>query len=328
MAPRLLTETPDMVRFITALSAFMVATAAFAQTTPVTTVTQPLIIRSPSDNLKDTFTFGPDTCAQTLTLNWTYTPSFGVVCSDITFWATDASSCGDAPVGADVPYTSASYATVLSARTGPIYVKVAELPGFVSTTLADGGVTSATTCGAADTYKVHRICGAATAGSLGSCQVFGGATTTKLHASDLKLVYDTQPPSAPVITGSTATNATATIAFTVNADALHVQAITTASTDGGDAASVTHPVEIASTGSAKVTELQNNTTYTVQLRFIDAAGNVGPLSDPITVTPILTYGFWGAYRAAGGTDQGGCSISWGLMPMLAALWFMMRRASR
>ena len=204
MAPRLLHETPDMVRFITALSAFLMATTALAQPLPTTVNVQPLSIRAPSDPLKDSLYLAPDQCAETLSLSWAYTPTYGVVCSDVTFWSTDANVCGDAPVGADVPYPSStvSYPTGLSARTGPVTVKVSELPGFISTTLSDGGVTVAATCGAADTYKVHRICGVATAGSFGTCNSFGTPAPsikcawTSLRPAGMRAPYTAAPGKA------------------------------------------------------------------------------------------------------------------------------------
>jgi hypothetical protein len=174
---------------------------------------------------------------------------------------------------------------------------------------------------------------------LTGCNLVTG-TTSKLHASELNFVYDTKPPTAPVITGSTATNGTAKIAFTVNSDAANVIATTAEVFDGGKGDSVDHPQDIASTGSIKITGLVDNHAYQVTLRFIDAAGNVGPESDSIVVTPIPTHGFWGAYRDAGGFDEGGCSaapetgasgssLAWLVMPILALAWFTtMRRASR
>ena len=326
MAPRLLTETPDMVRFITALSAFVVATAALAQT-PTTTITQPLVIRKPSDSLKDRFTFRGDWCDQTITLNWVYTQTFGLVCSEITFWSTTG-TCGDAPVSGDVRYPdSTASLAALATRSGPINIKVSELPGFVSTKLDDGGVTVGTACGAEDSSIPNYICGSATGGSIGGCQGSFGTTPTKLHPQ-FQLIYDTKAPTAPIITSTSGTDGTALVNFTINSDAANVQALVTEVIDGGAGTPMEYPDEPASTGHVKIKNLVNNTTYAVRLRFSDEVGNVGPYSAEQLVTPILTYGFWGAYQGAGGTNEGGCSVSWGLMPILAALWFMMRRASR
>ncbi len=317
MAPRLLSETPDMTRFITALSAFLISTAALAQTT---VSTQPIVIRLPGDPLSESFSFRKDRCDQTITLNWSYTPTFGAVCSEVTFWSTTG-TCGDARLSGDVPYQEATTTPSVTNKSGEIRIKVSELPGFVTTTLDDGGVAVGTACGADNSQIKNFVCGSAT-----GCAVFGGATPPKYHPQ-FQLIYDSKPPTAPVITSVSGTDGTALVNFTTNSDAANVQAETTELTDGG-ADPVVYSAESASTGRIKVKNLTNNTTYSVRLRFIDAVGNEGPYSDPLEVTPILTYGFWGAYKQAGGTNEGGCSVSWGLMPIVAALWFMMRRAAR
>jgi hypothetical protein len=228
----------------------------------------------------------------------------------------------------DIFLKTISYQTLSAIPQGNFDVKVPELPGFISQTLEDGGVTTVTTaCGDLNEEKTHLVCGSANAGTLGSCVNYGN--TTKLKASPLKLKYDTLPPSAPSISEVIGTNGTATLSFTINADATYaVASVTEVSTDGGADVTTERAQANAETGKVKVTGLTNGRPYILRLRFVDAAGNVGPLSEPVSVTPVRTVGFWGVYKDAGGTDVGGCSMSWGLMPILAALLFMMRRASR
>lgn len=318
-----------MARIISVLTAVLLATSALAQTTTTQTITDALIVRTQTSDFQDQITFGPSDCATTFTVRYKYTPTLGTACSDITFFATDLTSCPDTQRDGDLFLKTVSYLTLAAIPQGNFDVKVPELPGFVAQTLEDGGVTTVTTaCGDLGKEKIHLVCGSANAGTLGSCVNYG-STTTKLKASPLKLKYDTLPPSAPSITEVLGTNGTATLTFTINADATYAEAtVTEVSTDGGVDVTTQRPQANAETGKVKVTGLTNGVPYILQLRFIDAAGNVGPLSDAVGVTPVRTVGFWGVYKDAGGTDEGGCSVSWGLMPMLAALLFMMRRSSR
>jgi len=326
MASRLLHETPDMARLISALFLVLFANAALAQSTQV--ITQPLIIRGPNSDFEEQISFGPSKCDMTYSVRWKYTSSLGVACSGVTFWSTTATICGDAPVSGDVTYPEVSQAVLTVNPTGTFDVKVAELPGFKAQTLADGGVTTATSCGGLNQEIEHLVCGSAAGGTLGVGCGFGGTTPPKLKASPLKLKYDTKPPTAPEITDAIATNGTAILTHAVNADAVFVIPVVTEVLDGGTGATTEQESRAAENNKVKVTGLTNGTTYNIQLKFVDLAGNVGPLSDSRAVTPIPTFGFWGAYQAVGGTDTGGCSVSWGLMPILAALLFMMRRASR
>lgn len=314
-----------MIRFTSVIFAVMVAQSAFGQSPAIT---QPLIIRGGTNNFDDPIRFGPSRCGETVRLTWTYTPSLGTACSELTLWSTAQSSCGDGPASGDVTYPSVSQVVLVGAKTGAIDVKLVELPGFVSQTLSDGGVTNPVVCGAPDTLVEHLICGSATSGGLTGCFNLP-LTPPKMRASPMKLVFDTKPPTAPVIVEENATNESATITFEKNTDAAFVVATATEVVeDGGAPDPVESPKAAATQGTVKVTDLTNNRTYSVQLHFIDAADNVGPKSEPVLVTPIPTVGFWGAYQRAGGTDQGGCSISLGLMPILAAAWFIIRSVSR
>lgn len=61
--------------------------------------------------------------------------------------------------------------------------------------------------------------------------------------------------------------------------------------------------------------LVNGTSYAVAVAGTDAYGNVGPLSEPICMTPEVTTDFWDAYKDAGGGAGGGfCATSGAGMP--------------
>ncbi|MBS1149495.1 MAG: fibronectin type domain protein, partial [Myxococcaceae bacterium] len=68
------------------------------------------------------------------------------------------------------------------------------------------------------------------------------------------------------------------------------------------------------------------TTYDVQARGEDGAGNFSEPSALVAATPRLTRGFWATYRNAGGAEQGGCSAVHGLPLLLAGgLWLLRRK---
>ena len=127
-----------MVRPLPFFAALVLTSSAFSQTTMINT--SPLIIRTQTSDLEDSFTFGPEMCGASYTVRWKYTASFGQVCGDITFWATDAASCGTDPGADDHPLATVSVLSLSTIPTSTIAVKIAELPGFASRTLSDGGL--------------------------------------------------------------------------------------------------------------------------------------------------------------------------------------------
>ncbi len=330
-----------MSRFVAIFIALSLAGPALGQTTTTANiVTQAFIIRTPESDFVDTITFRGDACEATYSVKYKYTQGFapGGICSDFVIWATDAKACADAPASNEPPLLTVGQYSLTATPTQVFNVHIAALPGFVTSTLSDGGVTSATACGDPNikTTVTHRICGAATPGTLGSISPCAYVTTStaKLKASELKLIYDTEPPVAPVIEGEPkGANGQATILFQANTDAAKVVPVVTLVGVDGGADEPTDPraaVPIVSTARrVSITGLQNYRTYRVQLYFIDAAGNEGPLSAPAFVTPIKTVGFWQIYKDAGGTSEGGCSSTGlGLLPLLAGVWLFLRRTSR
>ena len=204
-----------------------------------------------------------------------------------------------------------------------IHVKPECLDAFKAATTSDGG--TLLPCGSPTPFtRTQKICGSveyAVAGFNGVC-----GPVSHYAAVPLKLVYDTEPPSAPTVTEHVPQDKGVRVSFTVGADttAVLIEAQGPADPDYRPLAEV---AVTSTTGSIKGENLENNVTYSVRLRAKDAAGNVSEPSDAFTETPILTLGFWGFYKDAGGTDAGGCSVGAGLMPLLLVA-FAFRRARK
>ncbi|MFT3709513.1 MAG: hypothetical protein QM817_17945 [Archangium sp.] len=285
------------------------------------TITTPQIaFRRLGDTASESYTFGAAQCNDTLTVSWTNTTTTQYVstCSSnsMKVWSTTG-ECSNTPPADAVRYDDIPGLTLQTIRQGTFNVKIAELPGFSNSLTTDGGVV---TCGSPGISKTHRVCGAID--YIAFTGTFCGSTTSTATATALRLVYDTQPPSAPVITEYGAQDQGVKITFTVDSDTATVQLEVKSPTDAdfkvikdGDAVS-----QKTITGSG----LLNQTTYDVRLRAVDAAGNISDPSASVAVTPIKTLGFYGYFRQVGGSD-GGCSAGIGIFPALA-LWFFVRRA--
>ena len=283
------------------------------------------IIRVDNPNLA-TYTFGAAECNATLTVGWTNTVTairFDLCTPNpLKIWAT-AGECLDTGPGVDdTRYDDVPNLTLTRILTGTFPVKISGLPAFKATTTTDGG--TLLPCGGSLPFtKTQQICGSV---DYSIPSTLGCGTASHYPAVALKLVYDTQPPSPPVITDYAPQDKGVRMGFTVGSDTTTVlmEAQGPADTDYRQLAEVATTI---AKGSIKGEHLENNVTYNVRLRARDAAGNVSDPSDAIMVTPILTLGFWGYYKDAGGTDSGGCSVGAGLMPLLFAA-FAFRRARK
>ncbi len=308
------------LRLVT-LSTFLVATASLAQTTQVL---PRLAITRPDDPNVDTYTFGADQCSATLTLNWTNTLttlSASCLTNPLKLWST-AGECQETGPGADdTRYDEVPFLTLVGIRGGSFSVKIAELPDFKTTAIADGGTNLP--CGDPTPFtKTHKVCGMV---DYAISSGFGCGTAQHQMATPLKLVYDTQPPSPPTIDDSTAQDKGVRVAFTLVSSDTSTVLLEVKGPDDLDWRQLNEVP--ATNGVITGSGLQNNVPYQVRLRAKDGAGNVSDPSAEITVTPILTLGFWGFYKDAGGTEQGGCSVGAGLMPLLFAA-FAFRRARK
>lgn len=302
----------------------LVPALAFAQAVPTV-----LYIDVSGYPAVPTYTYNTG-CDTPITAEWVYNPTLAIgvgnLCGSLTIWATTG-ECGDtANTGAgDLPFDVATVqaTTVLLTKTQTFMVTPSALPSFKTTTLADGGVTSASTCGATGVTITNKIC-ASIQTSVAAC---GFTTASYLHATPLSMVYDTQPPGAPVITLASPEDSSASITFTADTDANTViaQFRVTGTTDFIGS---TDPVT-ATVGVIKVPGLTNGTSYDVQLVAIDGAKNVSTPSAIASVIPVHTVGFFGTARANGSTEQGGCSATGSLLPLAGlALALALARKSR
>jgi hypothetical protein len=91
--------------------------------------------------------------------------------------------------------------------------------------------------------------------------------------------------------------------------------------------------------NANVTGLSNGATYAVAVATVDSYDNVGPLSNPVCVSPAPVVDFWTRYKGAGGAAGGGvCSLEAPGAPIggttltvgmaIAAIAFLRRRKGR
>lgn len=304
-----------MLRLAT-LCTLLTGAASFAQTV----LPRLAIVRLDDPNL-DTYTFGVAECNDTLTLGWTNTLTIPLTaCSSnpLKIWST-AGECQETPGTADTRYEDVPSLTLNTIRQGTFSVKIAELPEFKTTTTADGGTNLPCASGVVTT-KIHRICASVEyANFTGTC-----GAAQRQTATSLKLVFDTQPPSPPEITEVSAQDQAVRLGFTVDSDT----SVVTLEVKGPTDADWREIAETASTnGLIRGDKLENNVPYFARLRARDAAGNASEPSTEIQVTPIRTVGFWGYYKDAGGTEQGGCSVGVGLLPLLLAA-FAFRRARK
>lgn len=269
-------------------------------------------------------------CDTALSVEWLFTSSLAVgvgsLCGSLTLWATSG-ECGDVAdtANGDVPFDAASVtaATMVSTQSAAFTITPSALPSFTSTTLADGGVSTASTCGAAGITVTNKLC-ASVQTSVTAC---GFSTATYLHAVPLTLVYDAVPPVAPTVSDTQPEESAARLDFSASSDSATVYAQYRES--GSTAAWNTTDAVIATVGFVDIPNLVNGTSYDVQLFATDAAGNVSPASDLVTVIPVHTVGFFGTVRADGGTEEGGCSTAGGAWPLVALLlvgWLRSRPA--
>lgn len=298
---------PAMSRFFAVL-ALLGSLAASAQTSSI--LTAPFTIRMAADLTNATHLFGASSCNTTLVVQWSVTLFSGTPNGPMKLWATKG-ECGDAPAAGDHSFDDVPWPNWQAAKQGTFNLKPAELPVFSSSTTSDDAGTTGNVCGTGGVSLSNQICGAYPY----MTSLYAG-TNTWMRASPLKLVYDTLPPAAPVISNVTAMDGSARVFFSIDSDTVTVEV----QVKGPDDADFLRRAEVTSSVSAlSVTGLRNSVEYRIRLIASDAAGNVSEPSAEVTATPIKTVGFWGSYRAAGGTDQAGCSAVPAGMPFLALL---------
>lgn len=289
----------------------LVASTAVAQTTGTTTVT--FGIRETPSATSDQLIIGASSCGTSRVVYWVWNQIGLTACNNMRIWATE-NSCANEPASGDKEYDSVS---VLLFRqvgsSGSFTINIDDLPGFAKTD-------TTTPCGGATTLtKEHKIC--ASAPTALQC---GLQNTTFTTATPLRIIYDAQPPNAPIISEVLAQDKALKVDFSVSSDTTEL--IPFIRPQGTTDYTRRPTVSLGSGREIVIDGLLNGTTYDVLLRAIDGAGNESADSEPGSGTPRRTVGFWGTYREAGGTDTGGCSMAPGLAPLFALGWFFRRRS--
>jgi hypothetical protein len=262
-------------------------------------------------------------CGATITGTFT-TVNLPIVCSDLQLWVTSG-ECADAPVaGVDLILDPVLQSTLQipanrSTFTDMRQIAVADLPAFKNASLDGGAV-----CGTEGVDIVHKWCaGLKTTSFDVNCPT---TSVSVLHAvMPVTIEYDTQPPAQPSMTAEPLDSA-ASLTFSVDTsqtDSIEVQDRVAGT---GDFTKVN--TLAGTTTSTTVPNLVNGTTYEFRIVAFDAAGNESDPSDPVSVTPRESKGFWGACRDAGCPPQGCSATGAGLgLIALAALW-VSRRSRR
>ncbi|HEX8699591.1 MAG TPA: MXAN_2561 family MXYO-CTERM-anchored protein [Myxococcaceae bacterium] len=280
----------------------LTSSAALGQTLALTTPNNETSLRVPKQP-----------CDLPRTVNWAYNGAGP--CSDLEFWIQKGTTCDDkAPTGATgLPKVSLS--TLANTRTGSISFEVGELPGFSGT--------DAVSCPADNREDQYRLCAAV--------RQFGGIVGTECTATpqkdDLEVVYDAKPPSAPSLEDVQGLDQALSIRVAAPTDASEIT-VTVERTDG--TAFTRTLTQSADQTLFRVERLENNVTYRVTARALDAAENESEPSAALEGTPIFTKGFFDRYVEANGQETGGCGaagmgLAGGWVLAVLGFWLSSRR---
>src|SRR5207249_4281577 len=140
-------------------------------------------------------------------------------------------------------------------------------PSGTGTTYTDTGLSPSTSY----TYRVRAV---DAAGNLGAYSNSAGATTPAAG--------DTQPPSAPgTLTASATSSTQINLAWGAASDNVGVTGYRIERCQGAGCSTFTQIAAPSGTGTTYTdTALSANTSYGYQVRAVDAAGNLGPYSNP------------------------------------------------
>lgn len=276
--------------------------AAFGQTS----ATEPFVLQV--NGVSEVIIY-PETCSQTLLGKW-FSTATQPACDPMKLWATTG-ECGDTPGASDVRFNDVPVTSLVNGS-GEFSIRVSTLPGFKD---------AATPCGGSPFELTHKICGALSLSTGFDCTF----TTTRsvLRATPANLIYDTEPPPTPTLDGVSELDRALQIWFTATDGVVAVEVWIRAEgetdwTYVGDSS--------AASGSARIQDLTNGVLYEVAVYALDAAGNASEASNVLSGRPRLTQGFWAAYQAAGGGDQGCGSSATGFAAPI--IWLALLALSR
>lgn len=264
---------------------------------PVGALAQNQITITIPGSVDGTTSLGPDDCARVLPANWTNNSASTLRCEELLFWLTTSSSCGNRPSSSDAIVESDLQP---DQQSGTVDLAVSQLPAFTSGT-------EPLTCPQPDLEETWRLCASyRTAPGLTSDACIDTNMFYVKVAQPPVIEFDTRAPAAPVFDSVTPLDGEAAVSLSAGSDALFVDV--TATAEGHPTRTLTMD---ARTANGRLSPLENGVEYTVVATARDQAGNVSGESEPQTVTPLPTAGFWQRYKEAGGEETGGCSHAGG-----------------
>ncbi len=298
-----------MNRLVSLLTVFSLGAAA-----------QTVFFSREDDTTATTYTYGNSGCTVSLPMRWTnrlYAVT-NIPGNPFTIWATESSSCGNAPEDADVVITEVANLLFNGTRTGVFNIDLSTLPGHLTAT--DGG-TSVACPSSTPATKKHQLCGSVE--YLYSTGI--GGTTQYSKATAFALIYDTEPPGRPTIVSFHPQDSAVDVTFSVGSDTTRVTVEVMA--QGESTYRTVGEALVANTSNVRGTGLSNGVQYLVRLRAYDGAGNLSDPSDAVEVAPIDTIGLYGYWAANGGDVEGGCNAAPALLPLMfaALVWRGLRR---
>lgn len=253
-------------------------------------------------------------CGSNLTGTVTATLSGAGICSAMQLWVTQG-ECADAPTASDLTLPEIAQTTLQMQRmqNQSVNIPVNSMPYFRNT-IADGGGG----CGAAGVDTTHKFCAAVQMSNDAFCSF---SKTTLKAQTPVTIRYDTQAPTAPVVSGAEPFDGAA--AVTVTASDSDTASIQVQKKGPSDADFVTVNT-VTTGGSTTIMGLTNGTTYEIRAIAFDAVmptPNASEPSEVVTVTPRSSSGFWDACREAG--CDAGCNVGAAGPLGLAALALLM-----
>jgi hypothetical protein len=289
------------------LAGVLLATAASAQTINLNF--------AGSGSQITTLNRGQAGCNDQVQVVWTTTGlSSANACGSLQIWVTNSQTCADAPssgtsadggVGTDLSIGTFSLASQTQGTATTF--RVSDIPG-----VAGGGG-----CSAAIDVR-NAICA-----SVAFRNTIGGTCGT-LQAGNLIVRYDNVAPAPPSVGPLLAQDSRIIVPLGSGGDpdvVFYLVQYAINPTNPGDTPNWTTTPQIPATvTSYAINGLVNGTTYVVQAFSLDQVNNQSLASAQQTATPQATDGFWAQYKAAGGTETGGCSSTGSaLSPALLAL---------
>ena len=239
---------------------------------------------------------GPRDCGRTLRFDWKSNMAQTQLCEPLLSWFTKDATCATRPNTTTDVIVDTVTGTDLPQNIGNFSVRVDALPVF-------GTPDAPLACPQPDLQTTWKLCTSYRT-SAGTCIVENMVYAQNDHP--VQITWDSRPPTAPKFGSLTPLDGAAAVTLTTDADTQVVRI---------EAKALGLPTRTVSFSArpftGRITNLQNDTEYTVTAIGVDAAGNESPVSEEQVVRPVTTAGFWQNYKEAGGVEDGGCSHAGG-----------------